>query len=252
MKFIVLLLFVLVTFSLEAQAAAHGDMRVLKEADRIRFDINRLSKNYLVYYMYPKKIYFKNTLQKLLESLSDDMRSLAISTKDKKTKDILKYFAYEQIQIEELIQKKPTAQIAKDLISISESFAEGTTEIVRRHQYTPTPEEEMWFLTRSMKYDIEEVLKYYLARNVTKKDTKIIKKMHRSISHFSQSLAQINQYSYSGDLRTTTRRMNAFWKVLQLHFGKTKTPLLPLISVLGGDDLEESITLLGLYHSTNQ
>jgi len=110
MKIIFFFALLFVMFSMEALAATRGDMRVLEEVDRIRFDINRISKNYLVYLLYPKKIYYKNALAEWLDTLNDDTHNIAISTKDKKTKDILKYFAYEQIQMEDLVQQKPTVK----------------------------------------------------------------------------------------------------------------------------------------------
>jgi len=252
MKSMRILFLFLVTFSLGSQAATRGDVRVLEAADSIRFNTSRITKDYLIYLLYPQKSYYKIALQKRLDALSNDMLDIAISTKDAKTKGVLKYFSYEKVQIETLLRQKPTVQSAQEILDFSESFIEGASAIAHRHQYTPTPEEAMWITTRSMKEDLEEIIKYYLARDVIKSDTQLERKMYAAIERFSQSLEQINRYVYDGDLRKTCKRINVLWKVLQTYLAKLDTFPLPLISALMGDELAASINILSLYHSTNQ
>ena len=252
MKSILAALVFLMVFSFGSHAATRGDVRVLEAADSIRHNTSRMSRDYFIYLLYPGKTYYKASLRKRLDALRNDMHDIAISTKDAKTKGVLKYFAYEKVHVEAMIRQKPTVQSAQEILDFSESFTEGASAIARHHQYTPTPEEAMWITTRSMKEDLEEIIKYYLARDVIKTDTALQRKMDAAVERFSQSLKRINQYDYDDDLRKARRRINVLWKVLQTYLAKLDTYPLPLISALMGDELAASINLLSLYHSTNQ
>ena len=233
-------------------AATRGDVRVLEATDSIRYNTSKMAKGYLLYLLYPQKKDLKLSLQSPLDDLNEAMHVIAISTKDAKSKGVLKYFAYEKVHVDTLIRQKPSKQSARDILDFSESFAEGAAAIAHRHQYTPTPEEEMWMTTRSMKEDLEEIIKYYLARDVIKSDTELQRKMDKAVEHFVLSLKRINAYDYDDDLTKTRHKINVLWNVFQTYLAKLDTVPLPLISTLMGDELASSINLLSLYHSTNQ
>ncbi len=233
-------------------AATRGDVRVLEASDSIRLASSRLAKEYLLYLQFPHKHRLQALLKKDLATLESGMHDIAISTKDPKTKGVLKFFAYEKVQIESLLQQPPTIKGATEILDFSESFFEGSTAIARRHQYVPAPEEEMWLLTRTMDQILEETTKYYLAAHVIKDDPELKNKMQEASARFSRALSRINAYPYDADLKHVRRKINTLWDTLAVYLEKSSTLPLPLIATLMSEQMETSIDTLGVYHSTNQ
>ncbi len=232
--------------------ATRGDVKVLEAADSIRYNVNKLTKDYLLYVIYPHKAALKKGLMDRFRALDENMHDIAVSTKDKKTKGVLKYFAFEKVRIGEILKAGPSVQNAIELIDFSESFNEGASAIARRHSYVPSPEEEMWIATRSLDLGIEEIIKYYVAHDVVKGDGEISKKLRTAQTRFATTLQKINQYDYKGDLMTTRKQINALWKTLEHYVDKADKLPLPLLATMMGDTLETSIDTLGVYHSKNQ
>ena len=233
-------------------AATRGDVRVLEAADSIRFTSSKLAKEYLLYLQFPQKHRLKTLLKDDLNTLESDMHDIAVSTKDPKTKGVLKFFAYEKVQIESLLQQPPTIKGGKEILDFSESFVEGATAIAKRHEYVPAPEEAMWILTRTMDQILEEIIKYYLAAHVIKDDPELKNKMGEAMGRFSRALVTINAYPYTDDLKEVRNNINILWSTLIIYLDKLDALPLPLIGTLMGEQLETSIDTLGIFHSTNQ
>ena len=233
-------------------AATRGDVRVLEAADSIRFASNKLAKEYLLYLQFPQKQYLKALLEENMKTLESDMHDIAVSTKDPKTKGVLKFFAYEKVQIESLLLQAPSVKSGKEILDFSESFVEGAKAIARRHPYTPTTEEAMWMLTRTMKEDLEQIIKYYHAAHIIKDDPELKRKMGEAMAHFSHALVTVNAYAYASDLKQARDTINLLWNTLAIYLKKLDTLPLPLIGTLMGEQLETSIDTLSVFHSTNQ
>ncbi len=233
-------------------AATRGDVRVLEAADSIRYTSSKLAKEYFLYLQFPQKQRLKTLLKENLKTLESDMHDIAVSTKDPKTKGVLKFFAYEKVQIESLLKQPPTIKGAKEILDFSESFVEGSTAIAKRHEYIPAPEEEMWILTRTMDQILEEIIKYYLAADMIKDDPELKNKMGEAMGRFSRALVTINAYPYADDLKEVRNNINVLWSTFTIYLDKLDALPLPLIGTLMGEQLETSIDTLGAFHSTNQ
>jgi len=242
----------LLAFITGAQGATRGDVKVLEAADSIRYNASRVTKEYLLYFLYPNKQRLKNSLQKHFRALEANMHDIAISTKDPKTKGVLKYFAFEKVRIGEILQEKPSLRNAVELIDFSESFIEGASAIAKRHFYVPAPEEEMWIVTRSLNQEVEEIIKYYVAHQVVHDDPQLKQKLDAAVKKAQALLKRINRYRYDRELTQARDRLNHLWQTLETYLAKGDTLPLPLITSLMGDELEGSIDTLGIYHSKNQ
>jgi len=251
-KILALSLLSLLVLSGYLSAATRGDVRVLEAADSIRYTSSKLAKEYLLYLQFPQKQRLKTLLDQNLKTLESDMHAIAISTKDPKTKGVLKFFAYEKVQIESLMEQPPSVESGKVILDFSESFIEGSTAIAKRHEYVPAPEEAMWMLTRSMDQILEEIIKYYLAAHVIKDDPELKQKMGEAMARFSRALVTINAYPYTDDLKQVRDNINVLWSTLAIYLEKLDALPLPLIGTLMGEQLETSIDTLGVFHSTNQ
>jgi len=234
------------------EGATRKDVTITESADTIRYNVSRLTREYLLYLLYPKKKTLKQSLLTHLDRLDEEMRTIAITTKDPKTKGVLKYFAYEKVRIEGLMKQKPSRDHVATLMEFSETFTEGAAAIARRHRYVPTPEEAMWIATRLLDQDIEEVIKYYIARRIVRDDPELTRKLTASAAQFRQQLQKINQYDYTGDLARTRNRLNTLWDTLETYVAKADTLPIPIVVTLMGEALESSIDTLGIFHSKNQ
>jgi len=247
-----LFLFFFLLYSFQLQAATRGDVKVLEAADSIRYNASRLTREYLLYLLYPHKKVLKQSLEKRFQALENDMHDIAISTKDPKTRGVLKYFSFEKVRIGEILKQKPSLANASELIDFSESFIEGASAIAKRHLYVPAPEEEMWITTRSLDQDIEESIKYYIAYHLIKDDPELKHKMDASADKVKQALARINQYQYDDKLLKTRSDLNHLWTTMEIYLKKVEKLPLPIITSLMGEEMESSVDILGVFHSKNQ
>jgi len=252
MKRIITLGILLLSLAPLAHAATRKDVRILEASDSIRYNASKLAKAYLLYLHYPQKRSLHGLLQTPLDDLSDAMHTIATSTRDPRTKGVLKYFAYEKVHMDNLIGQKPSQKGAADVLDFSDGFTEGAAAIAHRHQYTPSPEEAMWILTRTMKEDIEAILEYYLAQSAIKTDPQLRKKMDKIIANFEAALRQVNDYHYDAKLTKVRDKIKALWHVLRSYLDKEAAVSLPMISTLMGDDLEASLEQLSQFHNANQ
>jgi len=236
------------------QAAVLGDVKVLEATDAIRYRINDLTKNYLLYYLFPRKVNLKRRLAEDLRQLNESFREIAVTTQDAKTKNLLAYFAYVKAQLAELMEKRPTKRSLAELVVVSETFSEGADAIARHHSYNFSGEEEMFMRTRSMTQRLEEILKYYIAEAILNDDSQLKKKLLRSIRKFDKELAVVNQYAYKDQKTVEARQgINKSWEVAERYLESSeKKPHIPLVLDAGGTHIEGYLNILGIYHSKNQ
>lgn len=236
------------------QAAIRGDVKVLEATDTIRYRINDFTKSYLLYYLFPQKIFLKERLAEDLRQLDESFREISVTTEDAKTKNLLAYFAYEKTHLIELLEKKPEKKDLAELLLMSETFSEGADTIARHHAYNFSENEKMFMRTRSMRQGIEEILKYYIARMVLSDDPQIQKKLDRSIKRFNEKLAVIDRYTYSEEKVLRAReRIDVSWRLAEKYLTKKKekSPV-PLVLNVGGEHIESFLNVLGIYHSKSQ
>lgn len=239
--------------TLGIQAAVRGDVKVLEATDTIRYRINDLTKNYLLYYLFPHKTGLKRKLSEDLRQLNKSFREIAVTTKDAKTKNLLAYFAYEKARMAELLRGKPTKQNLAELLLMSETFSEGADTIARHHAYSFSSEEKMFMRTRSMTQQLEEILKYYIAQAILSDDPQLRKKLLRSVHKFDSELAAINRYDYRDrKIEATRQRINVSWKTAEKYLRAEGKSHIPLVLNAGGAHIEGFLNILGIYHSKNQ
>lgn len=254
MKRTAVVLMLLASLSIGIKAAVRGDVKVLEATDTIRYRINDFTKNYLLYYLFPQKIYLKDRLAEDLRQLDESFRVISVTTEDAKTKSLLAYFAYEKTQLNELLEKRPEKRDLSDLILMSETFSEGADTIARRHAYKFSENEKMFMQTRSMRQGMEKILKYYIAETVLTDDPQLPKKLDKSIKRFDEKLGVLKRSIYSDEKVLQAReRIDITWRLAEKYLKKKerKTPL-PLVLNVGGEHIESSLNVLGIYYSKTQ
>lgn len=254
MKRIVVVFILMVGLSVAMQAAVRGDVKVLEATDTIRYRINDFTKNYLLYYLFPQKVYLKNRLTEDLRQLDESFREISVTTEDKKTKSLLAYFVYEKARLVELLRKKPKKKDLAALLLTSETFSEGADTIARHHAYEFSENEKMFMRARFMKQEIEEILKYYIAKIILTDDPQLQKKLAHSIKKFDEKLDFINQYAYTDEKILKVReRIDSTWKFAEKYLTKRKRMApLPLVMNVGGKHIESFLNVLEIYHSKSE
>ncbi len=253
MRITILFLAVSIATTVIGQAATRGDVKVLEASDTIKYRINHLARNYLLFYHFPKKRKLKRKLVEDLEHLGKGLQIIAVTTKDVKTKNLLAFFAYEKARIGEILDRKPDKASMNEILQMSESFVEGADSISKHHAYDFAFEEKMFMQTRFLAQKIEEILKYYMASQIIKDDPELIRKMKRSVSQFSKTLRVINEYEYDDKtISKTKKRLEGTWSITKKYFINSHRMNLPLVMNVAVVRIEKFLDEIGIYHSKNQ
>jgi hypothetical protein len=235
------------------EAATRGDVRVLEASDNMRYTASALAREYILYARYPTKKELRQGLQERLQAFEQEMHEIATSTKDARTRGILKYFALEKERLADLLGKQPDPARAAAMIAFEEGVLEGTQAINQRHTYVPSPEEDMWITTRMMTQMLEAMIAYYGAQKVISDDPELKKKMAANMQRFSEALKRINAYKYEDQALIEARtRINRLWETLGAYLRASDSLSIPLLSAMMARRLEMALETLGNYHSKNQ
>jgi hypothetical protein len=188
-----------------------------------------------------------------LGQLGRGLQTIATTTKDAKTKNILAYFVYEKARIGEILNRRPDRKSLEEILEMSESFVEGAEAIARHHTYDFAYEEKMYLRTRSLIQKLEEILKYYIASRMFPDDPELAKKMKRSLEDFRATMEQLNSYAYRDrDVEKVRKRLNAVWEKASVYLEKGRESDLPLVMDLAAVRIETLLDQIGIYHSKNQ
>jgi len=248
--FHIFFLFIVMTFS--SHAATRGDVKVIEASENIRYLSQKLVKEYLFFYKYPQEIEVKNELDNILLKLNDDLRVIAMTTKDSDTKDVLEFLAYSKDQILEIFDEKPSKEKAALMLDYSETLLEGADSIASAHNYDFSDEEKMLMVTKKMEYLLERISKYYMAINVGFSNITNKESMEKAIKKFEENMYMINAYTYPEKQIKEQVKMNHSWESNKTFFSKSEAFFIPTLMFMSVNYLEETLLNISLYHSKNQ
>ena len=254
MKKRVVYFFLLVGMAFSAHAATRGDVKVLEAADTIKYRINDLTKNYLLFTKFPHKRELSLALHHDLTALGKSFQEIALTTRDTRTKGLLTYFAYQKARLEVILGQHPSEKQASEIMNMSESLVEGAEAIARHHRYDFSLEEKMFKVTLSMSEHLEAIAKYYLAHGLAKNDSEILRKISRATKTFTKELEEITHYQYTGQKETKDREsILSTWRTLEPYINQVKKEdSLPMVVSTGVTHINALLQNLGIYHSKNQ
>jgi hypothetical protein len=98
-KWLVSVIAMIIGTSIITSAATLSDVKILEASGNIKYITQKIAKDYLYLYTYPKKRERYTSILENVETLEDNIKNIAITTKDEKIKYILDFFAYEKEQI---------------------------------------------------------------------------------------------------------------------------------------------------------
>jgi len=232
--------------------ATRGDIKVIEASENIRYLSQKMVKDYLFFYKNPEKADVKNSLNKTLNKLSNDLRIIATTTKDTDTKDLLEFLAYSKDQIEQIFNEKTDEEKAALMLDYSETLLEGADSIANAHKYNFSEEEKMLMVTKEMEYLLERITKYYMALHVGFNNDINIEQMQESITKLEENIAQINNYTYPAEFQKAQVKMNESWKANKSFFDQSETLFIPKLMFTSVDYMQDFVVQIALHHSKNQ
>jgi len=252
MKNIFYTLFFVLSATLFSEAATRGDVKVIEASENIRYLSQKMVKDYLFFYKNPEKAEAKNSLNKTLNKLSNDLRIIAMTTKDTDTKNILEFLAYSKDQIEQIFNGKTDEEKAALMLDYSETLLEGADSIASAHMYDFSEEEKMLMVTKEMEYLLERITKYYMALHVGFDNDVNKEQMQESITKLEENIEKINLYQYPVETQKMQVKMDESWKANKIFFDRSESLFIPKLMFTSIDYLENIVAQIALYHSKNQ
>ena len=245
-------LFYLLTLSMFAVAAVRNDVVVLEASEGLRYSTQEISREYLISYLYPYHMSSRDNIKSYLKILDENVRKIATNTNDKKTKDLLSYFATKRVQATDILSQKISLDSVEAMVEIGEIFTEGSKSIAKQHIYPLSLDEEMLMSTRTMTIELSSIVKYYILYTINPKDKKSISSLNSNIKSFEDGLKNIKRYNYDFKTTQVKEEMLDAWGSMReylVNIDKLKVPVLLSIS---SKDIQNLLTTLGIYHSKNQ
>jgi len=232
--------------------ATRGDITILEATENLRFLSQKIVKEYLFMFKAPYRQKVKSELKSLLVELSSNLDTIAATTKDKDTKDILEFLAYSKDQIAHILTEPLDSEKAALMLDYSETILEGADSIAAAHMYQFTQEEKMLMVTKQMEYLLERMMKYYMALHTGFDNTTNREQMQEAIDAFNTKLQKIEAYRYTDELTLVKYNVIRAWQVNDDFFKKSEALFIPKLMILSTDYLESQILKIALYHNQNQ
>ena len=254
MKKILLIVASLLALSISTlNASTRADVNILEATEHIRYLSQEMVSKYLYYYANPKRDSLKVELNNDLDRLVSDIRTIAITTSNQDTKDILEFLTYSKNELEKIISKRPNKDRALEMLDYSETLLEGANNIANQYKYVYSDSDKMFLNSKNFIFYTQRVLKYYLAVGLKLASPIMIEQMKDAIKKAKSNLKTIEDYKgYPNSLIKSREEIKRYWRVSQSLIDKEKSLFVSNIMVLTDDKLEDLSGLFVIYHSKNQ
>lgn len=251
MKNIFYLSFLVLSMTLFSEAATRGDVKVIEASENIRYLSQKMVKDYLLFYLNQNKTKLKSELENTLKHLNDNLRMIAMTTKDSDTKDVLEFLAYSKDQLEEIFKGEADNEKVVLMMDYSEILLEGADSIATAHTYAFSNEEKMLMVTKEMEYLLQRIIKYYMALNAGFNNPTNREQLLDSITDMQKNIEQINRYSYKNELLGRKNELNRSWRANKHFFIQSESLFIPMLMLASIKYMEEVIQKIALYHTQN-
>ena len=252
MKILFYTVLLFLTATVFPQAATRGDVKVIEASENIRYLSQKIVKDYLFLYKYPEQTEVKNKLNRELQSLSNDLRVIAMTTKDSDTKDILEFLAYSKDQIAEIFDQKIDEEKVALMLDYSETLLEGADSIALAHRYDFSDEEKMLMTMKKLTYLLERVTKYYMALHIGFNTSTNKEQIQNAIDEIEENLLMVSKYTYPKEIQSTQGDLEYGWRSSRVFFDRSETLFIPKLIFISVSYLEDTVAKLELFHSKNQ
>jgi hypothetical protein len=232
--------------------ATRGNVKILEATESIRYLSQKIVKEYFFSYSYPKRQEIKTKLFDNLNALNQNFRTIAMSTKDSDTKDLLEFLAYNREQMLELFEQKKDFENASLMVDYGETLLEASNSIAEVYRYEFSKEESMIMTMKKIEYLLERTLKYYMISHSGLNDIIIEQVTKETIDAIEQSLDPIKNYPYPQKLTTQQKELIEAWSKSRILLERSKELFIPILLFASVSHIESLISTLTLHHSKNQ
>jgi dsDNA-binding SOS-regulon protein len=235
-----------------SSAATLSDVKILEASENIKYLTQKIAKDYLYLYIYPKKEDIHDKILNNVKSLEENIRNIAITTKNEKIKYILDFFAYEKEQIKITLKNEISAKNADKVLDFSEALTEGAESIAHSIQYDFSFEEKMFMRSKNIEYLVEKLAKYYMVLGSDINKATIPEKVKQTIGAVEDEMAKIQEYAYPKTLDTKKKELLKFWTSNKHYYHTVKTLKVPSIMLLSTNGLQNIINQIAIHHSKGE
>jgi len=238
-----------------ANSITRKDIKIIESAENIRYLSQELVKEYLLYYKYSNSINIIEKSSTLLDKLNNNLKIIAITTKDRDTKDILEFLAYSRDQIDDIIKEPTSKDNVLLMLDYGETFIEGANSITNKYKYDLSKEEEMLVLTKKTEFYINRATKYYIADNIGFNSETNRKNMQKTLINIAYNMKRINDYPYPYDLEIEVSKINLALSKIKPFLESTKENnrvFIPVLILISTKYIDNIMSILSLYHTQNQ
>ncbi len=235
----------------KSASASRGDIKIIEASENIRFLSQKIVKDYLLYYINQDKTELKRELLKATEGLGNSLRTIATTTSNRDTKDIIEFLAYSKDQIDDTLKSDADDEKAALMLDYSETLLEGADSIAKTHAYAFSKEEEMLMVTKKVEYLLERTTKYYIALNAGFDTVTNKEQMLDSIANLDKALQELSRYKYSGDMKLIEHKLESSWNVSKIFLNRHETLFIPVLMFSSVGQMEDLVKQLTLFHTQN-
>ena len=228
-----------------------GNVQIIEATENIRYVSQKLSKEYLFFFLNPENEKIQKDLYSSLDILSKNLRAISVVSKDQDTQDILEFLAYSKEEISNILGNKPTKDKALLMLDYSETLLEGADSIAKTYAYKFSNEEKMLVLSKNIKFLIERISKYYIALHLGYDIENNRDKMKQAILSLKDGFINFDNYFYPEKLQPTERLLSNLLISDIWIVNKNKEYFIPSLLLDSVSFFEDKMDILALYHSKN-
>ena len=250
----ILLIVAFLALSLQSlSASTRADVNILEATEHIRYLSQELVAKYLYYYANQKRVSLKRDLNNDLDKLVSDIRTIAITTNNQDTKDMLEFLTYSKNELEKILNSKPDKNKAMQMLDYSETLLEGANNIAKQYKYVYSDSDKMFLNSKNFIFYLERILKYYFAQGLGLSSSITKEQMKEAIKEADKSLVAIENYQgYPESLLKNREEMTKYWSISKSLIDRENDIFVSNIMLLSDDKLEDLSELFVIYHSKNQ
>jgi len=252
MRFKLLLYILLLIVTTEGLlASTRASVTILGATENIRLVSQRIGKNYLYLYVNPNKKEIVDELLDNLDMLVENIRTIAITSNDEETKNILEFLRYSKDKISELLSTKPDLDKASLMLDYSEILLEGANKIAKIHAYKFSDAEKRFMESKRLQYLAERSAKYYMAIGIGLNAIVNKKQIEKAINNMEQTISDFESYNYPSSMRDNLKKLRHSWDITKSLYDREKRIFVSNIVILSIDMVESIANDFILYHRKN-
>ena len=231
--------------------ATRGDVNVLEATESIRYLSQKMAREYIYVYLNPENRFAKKNLQRTIDALGENIRTISAASSDEETDTMIEFIAYTKEQISEIVKQKPSKENATLMLDYSETLLEGADAIARAHLYDFSEEEQMLVTSKNLQYLLERLLKYYLALYIGDASQNTKAQLKEALAQFTENKKKIDAYAYPADLEKIVAAIDTVWHRTDPYILKAERNayFIPDLISDAVSYMEKRLDNLVLYHS---